>query len=104
MKLQEGGDQEIRIEDLGEPSVDVSRPVQGPRFDPSPGREQVRAGLAIGAFLLFCLLVLLIAGAVVFGFRSWQEVQGLCTSVVPVVVSVVGTITGFYFGSKAGDK
>lgn len=53
---------------------------------------------------LFSIIVCALAFAVIVGWRKWEELQGLATSVLPVVVSVVGTTTGFYFGIKAAAE
>lgn len=89
-------------DDLGPAVDDTIYPTFKP-FDPTRSRELTRGWLAAWSFGLFTLVTLLLTAAVVCGWRTWDEVEGLATSVVPVVVSVVGTTTGFYFGGK-GDR
>jgi hypothetical protein len=74
------------------------------RFDLTRSRERTRGALAVWSMALFTVMVLALTLPVVFGLRKWEDLQGLATSVLPVVVSVVGTITGFYFGIKAATE
>jgi hypothetical protein len=80
--------------------VDVPQPVVMGPIDLE--REKKRGLLAVWSFGLFTFTVLVLTLPVIFGARTWNDLQGLATSVLPVVVGVVGTTTGFYFGTKSG--
>lgn len=90
---------------LGPAEANIERPhATGKEFDPSRARELMRGGVALASIGLFAFVVVLLCWAVVFNGRSWNDVQGIATSILPVVVSVVGTTTGFYFGTKSSEK
>lgn len=89
-------------DDLGPALVNTIYPVAKP-FDPAKSREITRGRLAAWSFALFSVVTLLLLLAVICDWRTWPDLEGLATSVLPVVVSVVGTTTGFYFGTK-GDR
>ena len=87
-------------EDLGQPSVShVPVPRARRRFDPEPRREQMRGWLAVGSFVLLLITVSTIVLVVALGLRSWQEMEGVAASILPSVLSVVGSTVGFYFGA-----
>jgi hypothetical protein len=86
--------------DLGNPTSDTIFPIANVPYSVAKSRETMRGRLAAWSFALFALLVIILAVAVVSGLRTWDQMQGLATSILPVVVSVVGATTGFYFGSK----
>jgi hypothetical protein len=89
-------------DDLGPATTNTIYPVARKPFDPTKSREVTRGRLAAFSFALFAVITLLLVLAVICGWRTWDELEGLATSVVPVVVSVVGATTGFYFGVKEG--
>jgi hypothetical protein len=92
------------IEDLGEPEAKISPPKPGRRWSQERARETTRGHLAIWSFVVFTFTVAALALPVVLGYRHWDDdLKGLATSVLPVVVGVVGTTTGFYFGTKSGS-
>lgn len=94
----------VQPDDLGAPGLqEVPTPVAKRKFDPRKNRERVRGGLAAAAFGLFALVVLALGYAVIIGHRKWDELEGMTTALLPAVVSVVSSITGFYFGAKSGD-
>ena len=101
------GDLAFGVRDLGAPETagDITHPVVSLRpYNPDKAREWVRGGLAVGAFGLFAIFALGLAAAVAFGATTWDEVEGMSGTLLPAIVSVVGTTTGFYFGTKAkGD-
>ena len=90
-------------EDLGEPEANISPPSPGRRWSQERARETTRGWLAIWSFGVFTFTVIVLTLPVVFGCRQWKDLQDLATSVLPVVVGVVGTTTGFYFGTKSGN-
>jgi len=90
-------------DDLGAPGARVPEP-QAVTFSPDKSRELMRGGLAAASFSLFAVVIVVLVLAVVLGWRTWSELQGMATSVLPVVVSVVGTTTGFYFGTREGAR
>ncbi len=99
-----GGDNTATLQpeplDLGDAAANTIYPIANLPFNPAKSRETMRARLAAWSFILFALLIITLTASVVTGLRSWDQVQGLATSILPVVVSIVGATTGFYFGSK----
>lgn len=96
-----GGEDTEPLAELLEPAgIELFEAVPGARFDPARWRERLRGRLAVASFALFGVLVLMISLAVVCGWRPWTGLQGLTTAMLPAVVGVVGTTTGFYFGSQ----
>jgi hypothetical protein len=82
----------------------IVHPAEGRRrWDLSRSRERTRGALALCSMFLFVAMVAALTIPVISG-RKWEDLQGLATSVLPVVVSVVGTTTGFYFGTKSGGE
>jgi hypothetical protein len=78
---------------------------QGPQqFIPTRSPERTRGALAVWAMALFSVMVIALTLPVIAGWRKWGELQGLAASVLPVVVSVVATIVGFYFGIKSATE
>lgn len=92
-------------EELGPPEADISEPSAGDVYNPARDREKTRGALALRVFWLMAVVVTALMASVLSGFRTWDEIQGLAASVLPGVLSVVGTVLGFYFGSeKRGDR
>ena len=87
-------------ESLGDDLADIEDPRPARRFNPEPTREMARTALAAGSFLLLCAVVLVILLIVASGTRTWDEMQGVASAVLPAVLSVTGTSLGFYFGAK----
>ncbi|WP_139277912.1 hypothetical protein [Rhodococcus marinonascens] len=105
MRQQDEPEPNGNIPDLGgAQKEDVGHLLQeGETYDPSRHRENMRGWLAVLAFGLFAALVAFLAMAVVFGWRDWDQLEGVTTALLPVVVGVVGTTTGFYFGSRSSE-
>jgi hypothetical protein len=76
----------------------------GRPFDPEPEREKRRGQLALGAFLFLVLTVLMLMVPVIAGWRTWDDLEGVSNTVLPVVVGLVGTVSGFYFGSSGRTR
>jgi hypothetical protein len=90
---------------LGPPRADIEVPQASPNtYDPSKARELMRGAVALASIALFAFVVIALCWDVLFSRRDWKDVEGIATSVMPVVVSVVGTTTGFYFGTKSGER
>lgn len=97
-------------EELGLPEAEVLAPtaakIPEPKvakepYDPTRTHEWIRGALALASFFLFIVFVLTITLADIFEWRGWDNLKDLSTMIMPVVVSVVGTTTGFYFGTKS---
>lgn len=104
--VQRAGAEDLTVEgviaeDLGEPRAEIGVVVTG---DSLRRRETMRGVLAAWSFAVFTLVVGVMLFAVVSGWRTWDELEGLATSVLPVVVSVLGATTGFYFGLERGRE
>src|SRR5262245_59969474 len=90
--------------DFGPPVADVFVPDEGPIYDPAPSRERTRGFLAVGVFLLLvatigCLLVPVVTGA-----RTWAEMEGAASSLLPAVLGVAATVLAFYFATEQAKK
>jgi hypothetical protein len=71
-------------------------------YNPDKMRERIRGFLAILAVVLFAVL----AGFYFYeaghaSADSWARIGDAMKVMLPAVTSVVGTVLGFYFGSKA---
>lgn len=77
------------------------QPLSQADYNPDKGRELIRGGIAILALLVFAVLV-------IFYFYeashatgdSWLRIQDAMKVMLPAVTSLMGTVLGFYFGSK----
>ena len=87
-------------EDAGPPLADPRLPNSGPVFDPGKERESTRGALAKRVVWLLVGVVSAICLAVISGFRSWAEMEGFTASMLPAVLTITGTVLGFYFGSE----
>ncbi len=84
-----------------EPSLrPVPHPTQGADYNPSRDREKVRGGLALGLLVALVLLIASFIGAVIAGWRTWDELEGLATLTFGPLVSLTATMLGFYFGQR----
>ncbi|MBO3129474.1 hypothetical protein [Dermatophilus congolensis] len=93
-----GEETELPVEEYPPQNDSVS---EGPSLGPvERSRERKRSWIVGVALCLFIVVTVLPMVAVIFGWRSWDEIKDVSALVVPVVVSVVGSITGFYFGSQ----
>lgn len=88
-------------EELGPPLAEISLPDEGSIYQ---RREKTRSVLALGVFFLLVTVVLTILLAVVLGYRSWAELKDVSAFLLPPVVTVVGTVLGFYFGVEKGSR
>jgi hypothetical protein len=80
----------------------ILQPAEGQKwFARIRSQERTGGALAVWAMALFSVMVIALTLPVIAGWRKWWELQGPAASVLPVVVSLVGTIVGFYFGIKA---
>ena len=96
-----------RAEELGPPEAGkrILEPTEGrKRFAPTRSLERTCDALAVWAMALFSVMVIALTMPVIAGWRKWGELQGLAASVLPVLVSLLGTIVGFYFGIKAATE
>ncbi|HEX2058702.1 MAG TPA: hypothetical protein VHI71_10060 [Actinomycetota bacterium] len=60
-------------------------------------REKTRRALALRVFWFMVGTIGVLIGAVLGGWRTWSEVEGLAASVLPLVSGFVGSVFGFYF-------
>jgi hypothetical protein len=78
-----------------------SQPLRQTNYNPDKWREQIRGGIAILALLVFAVLVIFYfyeAGHA--AGDAWLRIQDAMKVMLPAVTSLMGTVLGFYFGSK----
>ena len=76
-------------------------------YDPTKDRENVRGHLAyivVGLFALLVVLTLWFAHAVVTDDPALQRLLQVVGILLSPVVALVGAVTGFYYGEKAGSR
>lgn len=99
----EGGGRtgEAGSEDLfiGENAGGVSNPRSTP-YDPEPDREKVRGMIAL--VLVFLLVAIVAVSFLTLWIRdpSFDNLKGLLELIFAPIIAVVGSATGFYFGSR----
>ncbi len=76
-------------------------PFQRVPYDPEPGRDKIRASVALAAMFIFALVV---GWYLYFSStatpENWKQMKDAMQAVLPAVTSVLGTVLGFYFGSQ----
>ena len=81
------------------PPTPAPPPPQKP-YDPEPHREKLRGWIALALLGLLALVVL----SLLFGFLvNWitaAEIKDVGIILVSPLVTLVGAVTGFYYGSK----
>lgn len=90
-------------------SVDVSpaKTFSGPptvRYNPDKDRERVRGVIAR---ILVLLLVAVVLVAMVAAFvvpASDEDFREILNILIPPIVALVGSVTGFYFGQKSSSS
>jgi hypothetical protein len=76
-------------------------PFQEVPFNPKRHRELVRGGVALAVIFIFLLVVAFyLYESSSANDTLWKQVKEAMQSVLPAVTSVLGTVLGFYFGSK----
>jgi hypothetical protein len=87
-----------------EPLPGGDLPEKGRRLELTPQslrlfvQEFVRAGLAISFVLLLALVIVL--GFLEVGTSSWNDAKEYLQILVPVLGALLGSATGFYFGTR----
>lgn len=72
--------------------------------DPVPERrEKVRGSLAIGLLSLVAAIAILTVSFVIRSGTS-SDMVGVVDKVLPPLVTLLGTVTGFYFGAATASK
>ena len=103
MTAPDEGQSDFSPEVLGPAEADITRPIAGGKYNPEPRRENIRGVLALGAFILFTMVIGVILISVAFGHRTWSDMEGVTAAVLPAVTTVVGSTVGFYFGARGQD-
>jgi hypothetical protein len=91
-------------DDLGPAVADIKPPGEGAKFDPGPSRELTRQILAIGVLVLVFACLATLAVPVVAGHRTWDEMEGLASTVLPSVFGIAGSVLAFYFATERGSR
>jgi hypothetical protein len=89
-------------ENSGEISLKNLAPLQD--YKPHRDREKVRSIIAIGFFLLLTLMAISSFTALVFHQISVADLKEYFSSVFAPIIAIVGTVTGFYYGSSGNEK
>ena len=76
-------------------------PFEASPYNPDKDRERIRGAVALSAMLVFVLLmVFYFYEATHANPATWSQVEESLKVMLPAVTSVMGTVLGFYFGSK----
>lgn len=93
--MSESDDGGTRVDDVLAP---VPQPTTGGDYNPHRDRERVRGRLAFALVGLLALVAAALFFAVIAGWRTWDELQGLATLTFAPLISLTGTMLGFYYG------
>jgi len=66
-------------------------------------REKHRHVLSLASFVLLAVCVLGILTVVAIGQRTWPEMQGVTSAVLPAVLSIASLAFGYAFGRRGGQ-
>lgn len=73
-------------------------------YDPEPGRDQIRAIIAIVLIGLFCFEVATLIAFTAFGCLETDQAKELATLTIPPTIGLAGAATGFYYGTRPKDN
>lgn len=97
--------------DAAVPTLDLSGPLDASEpkvelkpYDPTRAQDHVR--LIVTGGLLFMLLVVLIWGCWESASWNdhWEHAKELLQIFVPALIGLLGSVIGFYFGSKKAER
>lgn len=77
---------------------------KGKPFNPDPTRERNRTLLALGSFILFGVVILTFLFAVVFGERTWKDLEIAAAVLIPSVSTVASVAIAFFFSLEHARK
>ena len=86
------------------PPAAPEQPLQiGNIFDPARARENMRGWIAIGLLALFALEICI--ALLLLGLRevTVDDLAKIAAVLLSPVVTLLGAVTGFYYGSSAGE-
>lgn len=89
------------------PAAPGAPPQPNAVYDPAEARENVRGRLAyvvVGLFALLVILSLSFAYILVTDDPALQRLLQVIGVLLSPVVALVGAVTGFYYGEKAGSR
>lgn len=86
------------------PTTDFDEPVVGDTYDPDPDREKIRGRLAQLFAGLLAVMALAPILSVILDWATWDALEGPVSVTFGPIVGIVGTVLGFYFGSKRGGR
>lgn len=69
-------------------------------YNPERAENQIRLVIAGGLVAVLLLCFLLAAAVILFDSKQWNNVQALLLFFLPIVAGGLGTILGFYFGTR----
>ena len=69
-------------------------------FDAEPGRERVRAALALILVLLFAMMVVSSLAAAIISDSTGNRLKPLLDTLLPPVVALCGSAIGFYYAGR----
>jgi len=81
-------------------SVRTPKVYKGQNYDPRPHREKIRGIIAI----ILVITLVAVIGIILYK-ELWQkteavEIKDIAATILTPLIAVVGTVLGFYFGSK----
>ena len=85
-------------------AAEFGEPVVGDTYDPDPDREKIRGRLALLFAVLLAVMALAPMLSVILDWAAWEALEGPVSVTFGPIVGIVGTVLGFYFGSKTGGR
>lgn len=73
-------------------------------YNPNRDRENVRSFVAKGLFLLLVGTVIVSFTSLSFGWISKEDLKDLLTIVFGPIITLLGAVTGFYYGEKSNSQ
>lgn len=84
--------------------AEFDEPELGDPYDPDPDREKIRGRLAQLFAGLLAVMALAPLLSVILDWATWDALEGPVSVTFGPIVGIVGTILGFYFGSKRAGR
>jgi hypothetical protein len=71
-------------------------------YNPEPAREKVRGAIAIALIALLIGLITVLFICVLAGVVLIADLDKIAATILTPIMGIVGTVLGFYYGTKSG--